>query len=421
MPDKMELNEQALHAEIARLNKTVHALMDRAESSTNIQGSDFNLFHTAITLEDQVHRRTDELEAAMRENEKITRALRESEDHYRAFFLGAKIPMLLIEPTDGRIVDANAAAESFYGYSLNQIKEMNIDQINTLTREEIAQEMSNAEHEKKSAFHFRHRLANGEVRDVEVHSGSVNFKEHHLLYSIVHDITERHKAEVEVKEQLHFIEQLIEAIPNPLFYKDDQGRYLGCNHAFEQYIGSSRQELVGKSVYELSPKELADRYHAADKALFDKPGVQTYEAKVQSADGEHKDVLFYKATFNKSDGSLGGLVGVILDITERKRAEESMRITASVFDNSQEAILISDVNNAITDVNPAFTLITGYSPARRCSARNPKLLSSGRQDKAFYAAMWQSLEQKRLGAAKYGTGASPAKFMRSYSRLGHLR
>lgn len=78
-------NEQTLQAEIARLNKIIQALMNRAELNTSIQGSDFNLFQTAITLEDQVHRRTEELEAARAENEKITRALRESENSIRNY------------------------------------------------------------------------------------------------------------------------------------------------------------------------------------------------------------------------------------------------------------------------------------------------------------------------------------------------
>lgn len=74
---------QALHDEIARLNKVVQALMNRSERNASLRGSDFNLFQTAITLEDQVRHRTAELEAAMRENEKITRALRESENRIR--------------------------------------------------------------------------------------------------------------------------------------------------------------------------------------------------------------------------------------------------------------------------------------------------------------------------------------------------
>jgi len=71
MPDQAEPGVQALHAEIARLNKIIQALMNRAERNASIQGTDFNLFHTAITLEDQVRRRTDALEAALQENEKL--------------------------------------------------------------------------------------------------------------------------------------------------------------------------------------------------------------------------------------------------------------------------------------------------------------------------------------------------------------
>lgn len=83
MSEPMQPNELAMQAEIKRLNKIIQSLMNRAERNTSIQGSDFNLFHTAITLEDQVRRRTGELEEAMRENEKITRALRESENQIR--------------------------------------------------------------------------------------------------------------------------------------------------------------------------------------------------------------------------------------------------------------------------------------------------------------------------------------------------
>jgi len=145
---------------------------------------------------------------------------------------------------------------------------------------------------------------------------------------LMREISARKKSELEVKEQLNFIEQLVEAVPSPLFYKDEKGHYLGCNRAFEQYTGSSRKEIIGKSVYELSPKKLADQYYATDKALFEHHGTQTYEAKVRSVSGEYRDVMFSKATFTKVDGKLGGLVGVILDITERKKAEEQITMLA---------------------------------------------------------------------------------------------
>ena len=126
-------------------------------------------------------------------------------------------------------------------------------------------------------------------------------------------------------QNLQYIAQLVESIPSPLFYKDEHGRYLGCNKAFETFIGTPRDAVIGKSVFELSPPELASRYHAADQALFDHPGTQTYEAQVRGADGHDRDVIFYKGTFEHADGRLGGLVGVILDISERKQMEARIR------------------------------------------------------------------------------------------------
>jgi len=114
MTNQAGMNEQALHAEIARLNKVVQALINRAESSANIDTSDFNLFQSTITLEDLVRRRTDELEAALRENEKITRALRESENHNR--LLVENSPMCIHEiGMGGRIVSMNTAGLCMLG------------------------------------------------------------------------------------------------------------------------------------------------------------------------------------------------------------------------------------------------------------------------------------------------------------------
>ncbi|HEY6896866.1 MAG TPA: EAL domain-containing protein, partial [Rhodocyclaceae bacterium] len=106
------------------------------------------------------------------------------------------------------------------------------------------------------------------------------------------------------------------------YYKDEKGRYLGCNKAFEQFVGIERERLVGRTVYDIAPGQAADRYFAADQELLDKPGTQTYEASVTHADRSKREVVYYKATFNKADGSLGGIVGVMLDISDRKNMED---------------------------------------------------------------------------------------------------
>lgn len=138
------------------------------------------------------------------------------------------------------------------------------------------------------------------------------------------EISDRRRAVEAVRQQLNFQQTMMDTIPSPIFYKDRQGRYLGCNAAFESYIGHPRADVIGRTVYDIAPKELADLYHETDQALFQAPGVQRYEAQVRYADGSFHEVFFTKGTFTDLEGNVAGLVGVMLDITERKRVEQEL-------------------------------------------------------------------------------------------------
>uniref|UniRef100_A0A831UA93 Diguanylate cyclase n=1 Tax=Geobacter metallireducens TaxID=28232 RepID=A0A831UA93_GEOME len=136
---------------------------------------------------------------------------------------------------------------------------------------------------------------------------------------------ERRQAERDLREQLHFRQVLIDSIPAPIFFKDAKGVFLGCNKAFETFSGLSQKEIIGKTMADLASKHLVERFAEADKELFRHGGTQIYESSISFADGALHDVIFYKATFNNIDNTLGGLVGTILDITERKQTEEKLR------------------------------------------------------------------------------------------------
>lgn len=127
---------------------------------------------------------------------------------------------------------------------------------------------------------------------------------------------------------LNFQQVLIDAVPSPLFYKNAAGVYIGCNKAFEQYLGLSKQQLIGKTVYDIAPPDLAASYDVADQELLASPGVQTYEGAVVYADGTRHSVIFNKATFPGVDGKVAGQIGVLLDITERKLAEDKIKYLA---------------------------------------------------------------------------------------------
>jgi diguanylate cyclase (GGDEF)-like protein/PAS domain S-box-containing protein len=194
----------------------------------------------------------------------------------------------------------------------------------------------------------------------------------------------------ELSQQLDFMHQLVEAIPGPVFYRNRQGLYLGCNQAFLAMIGKSRTEVVGASVYDIAPRALADGYMAADEELFQRLGSQVYETQVMRADGQYRDVVFHKATYGGSGEAANGLVGIMLDVTDRKRMEQRLQQAATVFDSSAEGITITSPEGEIIAVNRAFSEITGYCEDDVVGV-NPRILQSGLQDPDFYREMWRTL------------------------------
>ena len=220
---------------------------------------------------------------------------------------------------------ANRRFAEMFGYTPNDISNQPaLEQfVAPHDRERVLANVARRIRGEASTAHytFRGKHRDGRTLEMEVFGNRTQLEGRPAIIGLMLDITARKAAEQTTVEQLHFIGQLLEAIPSPVFFKDDQARYLGCNKAFETYIGRQRGELIGRSVFDISPPELAARYHEADQQLFDHPGVQTYEASVESTDGMRKEVIFNKATWLRSDGSVGGLVGVITDITDRKQTE----------------------------------------------------------------------------------------------------
>jgi PAS domain S-box-containing protein len=140
------------------------------------------------------------LEREIAERKRVERALRESEQLYSSLFKNNHSVMLLIDPESADIVDANPAACSFYGWSQEELTSMKITDINMLPNEQVFQEIERAKSEARYHFFFRHCLANEEIRDVEVYSGPIRLHGKELLYSIIHDISERKRAEQEKKK-----------------------------------------------------------------------------------------------------------------------------------------------------------------------------------------------------------------------------
>lgn len=164
--------------------------------------------------------------------------LRESEERFRQMFERHSAVMLLIEPRSGMVVDANPAAANFYGYPLESLRGKLVSHINTQSEAEIANEMQQAIRDERNYFVFDHRLANGDVRTVEVYSSPVSYKNKKLLFSIIHDITERKLAEARI-HNLAFYDALTQ-LPNRRLLNDRLGQAV---------ITSKRSGLYGALMF----------------------------------------------------------------------------------------------------------------------------------------------------------------------------
>ncbi|MDR3508602.1 MAG: PAS domain-containing protein, partial [Caulobacteraceae bacterium] len=157
--------------------------------------------------------------------------------------------------------------------------------------------------------------------------------------------------------------QIIDIIPSPIFYRDVEGRYLGCNSAFEKFTGLRREDVIGKTIHEVWPKDIADVYQAADSALLKKPGLQSYEAPALAADGSLRDMVMYRTTFLRADGGVGGIAGVAWDITDRTRAERSvldqLRFVEQLIETIPSPAFYKDAEGRYLGCNRAFEVFCG--------------------------------------------------------------
>ncbi|HEX2960420.1 MAG TPA: PAS domain S-box protein [Ignavibacteriales bacterium] len=139
------------------------------------------------------------------------------------------------------------------------------------------------------------------------------------------DITDRKTAENALHEQYFFLQRLIDTIPNPIFYKDINGVFQGCNIAYEKLMGASRFEIIGKTVFDLMPKSVAISIQKYDEELYRRRGVQIYETEFETRDKRTLSLILNKALYFNTDGTVAGHVGVLLDVTTLKETQEELK------------------------------------------------------------------------------------------------
>ena len=186
-----------------------------------------------------------------------------------------------------------------------------------------------------------------------------------LKFELEEKVKERKKAEKKQKRTTNFIRALLDAVPTPVFYKDKEGRYQGCNNAFSTFMGLTPDDIRGKRVDELWPGDQAAVYHQKDLELMQNSRHQIYEFKVTDKNGEAKPVIFAKDVFRDEKGTVAGIIGAFSDISELKQTQEEIRSLRNYLSNiidSMPSILIGvDNKTRITHWNLRARKITRIS------------------------------------------------------------
>ena len=272
----------------------------------------------------------------------MEKMLAQSEEKFRSAFMNHSSPMLIIDPQEMTLVEVNQAAIDYYGYSYKEFLGMKITDLNILAESEVMEEIEKAKSSQKNIFNFRHLLKNGEIKNVEVHSGSINIKDKKYLFSIIHDITERKKIEEQVQKKHLELEAAEKMLNDILDLSTEAIRYVNLDY---EIVKTNKRYRELNKLYQADKKnkfsnldELDGSFNCFDTFCTDNCGTDDWSLKLilEGNDFIQEDVEVYLegekyyfivtiVPYLNPEGKLKGIIQSYRDITERKKNENMVK------------------------------------------------------------------------------------------------
>jgi len=296
---------------------------------------------------------------------KAEQALRESEQKFKTIFDNATDGILVADPETRKYLTGNKMICQMLGYSLEEIKNLEVKDIHP--KDSLSEDLRKFEKVLKREIRLSEdvpvRRKDGSIFYVDINTSFLVLGGKECLMGIFRDITERKKGEEALRESENKYRTLVENIPQKIFFKDKNSVYVSCNDNLARDLKIKSEEIAGKTDYDLAPKELAEKYRADDKRIIETGQTEDIE-EGYIQDGREVIIHTVKTPVKDEQGNVIGVLGIFRDITERKKAEESVRKSEEkyrkLFEETTDAIFVADAETGIlTDCNYAASELVG--------------------------------------------------------------
>ncbi len=278
----------------------------------------------------------------------LFKEIAETENKYRQIFEANQAIKLLINPSNGAIIEANKAACEFYGYSKEQIESQTIFDINVSDDEAIQGNLEMAASESQTVFHSQHRLASCEIRYVEVYSGPIFHNDQILLYSIVQDISDRKKAQTEMIKQKELFQSVFNSQKDAIFIlnSDIPAIVIECNQAAVDMFGYSTEEFIDYETSHLhvDAKHLKYFQDRLFQTIENKKSLINYPFFMKRKNGTVFPTEHTVLERKNDAGDREGWISIVKDMSEIKAAEESSRRLKDRLESLWNITKIADSN-----------------------------------------------------------------------------
>ena len=295
-----------------------------------------------------------------------------NEKLYLSLFRQQKSIMLMVDVSTQRIIDANHSAVEFYGYPYEILTKMNAGQLSLLPQKKFAKIIQRAFNEDQYVFTGQHRLANNEIRDVEIHSGHIDYENKEVIIATIYDITERIKAQKELEKSEEKFRKVFKTSPDSVtISRVKDGKYIETNESFTAISGYTQEEAIGKTSFELdiwADKE--DRKQLVE-ILKEKGLVKNFETRFRKKSGNIFHGLMSANVINI--GGTPHILSITRNVEEyiktQKALQQSEQRYKTLFDLSPTGILLLDESGTILDANPTYCHNFSYKNAENIKGK----------------------------------------------------